>query len=79
MKGAGATDNSGGRAPLLEMPIEAFIIEHLEPVVSKWVWIEYKHASEIAGRDKLVITNVKDPREREILSRIAREVSRVFK
>ena len=56
------------------MPVRAFVIEHLEPVVSKWVWVEYKHASEIVGRSRLIITNVEDPREREVLSRIAGEV-----
>ncbi|MCD6510905.1 MAG: hypothetical protein J7L11_11035 [Thermoprotei archaeon] len=48
-----------------------FVIEHLEPVLSKWAWLEYKHASEIVGRERLLITNVKDPREARILKRIA--------
>ncbi len=48
-----------------------FVIEHLEPVVSKWVWLEYKHASKIVGRDRLLITNVKDRREAEKLKEIA--------
>ena len=48
-----------------------FVIEHLEPVLSKWAWLEYKHASEIVGRERLLITNVKDPREASILKRIA--------
>ncbi len=34
-----------------------FVIEHLEPRLSKWMLLEYRHASEIVGRDNLVITN----------------------
>jgi len=56
------------------MGILAFIIEHLEPVVSRWVWYEYKHTSKIVGKDKLIITNVKDPRERAKLLEIASKV-----
>jgi len=48
-----------------------FVIEHLEPVVSKWVWYEYKHASRIVGKENLIITNVKDPREAKELRKIA--------
>ncbi|MEM0253089.1 MAG: SAM-dependent methyltransferase [Candidatus Bathyarchaeia archaeon] len=36
-----------------------FIIEHLEPEVSKWLLFEYMHASEIVGKEKLWFTNVK--------------------
>ncbi len=36
-----------------------FVIEHLEPRLSKWVLIEYEHASAIVGRDNLAFTNVK--------------------
>jgi len=48
-----------------------FVIEHLEPVVSKWMWFEYKNVSRIVGRENLIITNVKDDRERRKLSTIA--------
>ena len=34
-----------------------FVIEHLEPRLSKWMLLEYKHASKIVGRSRLVITN----------------------
>ena len=47
-----------------------FVIEHLEPVISKWLFIEYMHASTIVGKDKLVFTNVKNPRDREVLSKL---------
>lgn len=36
-----------------------FVIEHLEPEISKWLYLEYKHASKIVGRERLVFTNVK--------------------
>jgi len=35
------------------------VIEHLEPRLSKWVLIEYEHASLIVGKDNLAFTNVK--------------------
>jgi ribosome biogenesis SPOUT family RNA methylase Rps3 len=34
------------------------IIEHLEPVLGKWIWLEYKHVSKMAGRDNVLFTNV---------------------
>jgi len=48
-----------------------FVIEHLEPVLGRWTWIEYKHASEIVGKENLIITNVKNLREAEKLREIA--------
>ena len=47
------------------MPI--FIIEHLEPRLSKWCLIEYKHISEIAGKRNLWLANVKRESERKKL------------
>ncbi len=46
------------------------IIEHCEPVLSRWLWIEYKHASEIAGKSNLLFSNIKDEKERRILSEL---------
>lgn len=37
-----------------------FIIEHLEPEVYKWCFLEYKHISSIVGKENLWITNIKD-------------------
>ncbi|RLE83618.1 MAG: hypothetical protein DRJ41_04585 [Thermoprotei archaeon] len=54
--------------------ISLFIIEHMEPVLSRWMWIEYKHASRIVGKESLWITNVKDREERRILEDIAARV-----
>ncbi|MEM0217833.1 MAG: SAM-dependent methyltransferase [Candidatus Nezhaarchaeales archaeon] len=38
---------------------QLFVVEHLEPRLSKWVLIEYEHASLIVGKDNLAFTNVK--------------------
>lgn len=48
-----------------------FVIEHLEPIVSKWVWLEYKHCSQLVGKKNLLITNIKNDKERNLLSKIA--------
>lgn len=37
-----------------------YIIEHLEPGMYKWCIIEYRHISEIAGRDNLIFTNIRN-------------------
>ncbi|MEM2342377.1 MAG: hypothetical protein QXX94_07615 [Candidatus Bathyarchaeia archaeon] len=47
-----------------------FVIEHLEPEISKWLYFEYVNASRIVGRDKLVFTNVKRLEDFEILSEL---------
>ena len=53
-----------------------FAIEHLEPKLSEWLLIEYSHAVRIAGRGRVVITNVKKPAERRKLQRFVRVESR---
>lgn len=35
-----------------------YIIEHLEPRLYKWCLIEYRHISEIVGKNKLIFTNI---------------------
>lgn len=40
-----------------------FVIEHLEPKMSKWLLYEYTHASQIAGKKHLMFTNVKGKRD----------------
>ncbi|HDI12220.1 MAG TPA: hypothetical protein ENF63_01355 [Candidatus Bathyarchaeota archaeon] len=47
-----------------------FVIEHLEPEIGKWLYIEYMHTSEIAGKDKLMFTNVKNSKDAELLSKL---------
>ena len=51
-----------------------YIIEHLEPTLSKWVMLEYEHISKIVGKENLIITNIKRPSDRVRLSSIAAEV-----
>jgi len=36
-----------------------YVIEHLEPRLYKWCILEYKHISEIVGKQNLLFTNVK--------------------
>lgn len=52
-----------------------FIIEHLEPKLSKWVMIEYERISDIVGKDHLWITNVSSKSERAKLSKICQVFS----
>ncbi len=35
-----------------------FVIEHLEPELFEWCRIEYKHISEIVGKENLIFTNI---------------------
>ena len=44
------------------------VIEHLEPILTKWMYLEYKHVSVLVGRDYLIITNVSDEEARNRLS-----------
>jgi len=48
------------------------VIEHLEPTLSPWTYLEYKHTASIVGN--LLVTNVKDERERACLEPFARAV-----
>jgi len=45
--------------------VATFVIEHLEPVVTPWAYLEYKHAAQLAPR--LIITNVRNEGERACL------------
>ncbi len=47
----------------------AIVVEHLESVLSPWVFLEYKHAASLV--DRLLVTNVKDERERACLEPFA--------
>ncbi|MCX8171368.1 MAG: hypothetical protein N3E47_05295, partial [Candidatus Bathyarchaeota archaeon] len=59
--------NSRGTSPSL-----IFVIEHLEPEVGKWLYLEYANASSIVGKDRLTFTNVKRGEDAEILSGLGR-------
>lgn len=48
-----------------------FVIEHLEPKLSEWLYIEYSHAAQIVERKRLLITNVKKKGESRKLVEIA--------
>ena len=41
------------------MPKPVFVLEHLEKKMYKWCLIEYKHISEIVGKENLWFTNVR--------------------
>jgi len=43
-----------------------FVIEHLEPRLFRWCLIEYKHISEIVGRDQLIFANVESEKLRDL-------------
>lgn len=49
------------------------VIEHLEEVLSPWLYYEYKHSAEICP--DIVITNVRDDLERFILSEVCNAIS----
>jgi ribosome biogenesis SPOUT family RNA methylase Rps3 len=48
-----------------------YIIEHLEEEVYDWCFLEYKSMSKQVGKESLIITNVKNPKDREKLSEFA--------
>lgn len=56
-----------------------FIIEHLEPVLGKWVWFEYEHASKIVGRENIIFTNVKNMEEAKKLIELGSVLSKSVK
>ncbi|RLF05886.1 MAG: hypothetical protein DRK00_03205 [Thermoprotei archaeon] len=45
------------------------VIEHLEPVLTPWAYLEYRHAAELAG--ELLITNIKSESERRCIDEFA--------
>jgi ribosome biogenesis SPOUT family RNA methylase Rps3 len=47
-----------------------FIIEHLEPVLGKWIWLEYRHVSSMVGCQNLLFTNVRKRNEASKLKEI---------
>jgi ribosome biogenesis SPOUT family RNA methylase Rps3 len=36
-----------------------FVLEHLESEISRWLHIEYMHASQIVGKDRFMFINFK--------------------
>jgi ribosome biogenesis SPOUT family RNA methylase Rps3 len=56
-----------------------FIIEHLDPKLWKWCYVEYKHISEIVGKVNLIFTNIKNPKEKEKLNSLGKVYSKSVK
>ena len=48
------------------------IIEHLDPRLWKWSYIEYKHISDFAGKENVIFTNIHGPKTIEKLSKIGK-------
>jgi ribosome biogenesis SPOUT family RNA methylase Rps3 len=43
----------------------SIIVQHLEPILGKWIWLEYRHVSSMVGYQNLLFTNVR--RRNEVL------------
>ncbi len=56
-----------------------FIIEHLEPKLSKWCFIEYERISGIVGKSNLWFTNIKNKSEQKKLSKFGMVFSKSVK
>ena len=57
-----------------------WVIEHLEPEVFEWCFLEYKHIAQLVGKKNLIFTNVKRGAEKlkslgEVCSQSIRELS----
>lgn len=50
-------------------PPTTFAIEHAEPRIDAWLWLEYSHAAKLVER--LVFTHVRDPQQRARLRQLA--------
>ena len=64
------------RTQLTPMAESIFAVEILEPFISKWMFIELAHASQIVGRDRFWVFNVRRECEAEALAGIASRVER---
>ena len=49
-----------------------YIIEHLEPRLYKWCFIEYSHISKIVGKNNLIFTNIKTDKMKNKLSKLGK-------
>jgi len=45
-----------------------YVLEHLERRIYKWCFIEYKHISQIVGKENLIFTNIRNDNDRKKLS-----------
>ena len=55
-----------------------FVIEHLEPEIGRWLYIEYMHSSEIVGKSKIMFTNVKNQNAALLLSKLGKTQFKSF-
>jgi ribosome biogenesis SPOUT family RNA methylase Rps3 len=51
------------------------VIEHLEPVLGEWIWLEYRHVSKMVGQENILFANVKNRSEATKLAEIGRVTS----
>ncbi|MEK6825271.1 MAG: SAM-dependent methyltransferase [Nanoarchaeota archaeon] len=58
---------------------KTFIIEHLEPEIGEWTFIEYRYISKIVGKNNLWFTNVSKNKDQEMLSAYGRVLSESVK
>jgi ribosome biogenesis SPOUT family RNA methylase Rps3 len=56
-----------------------FIIEHLDPHLWKWCYVEYEHISEFVGKKNLIFTNIKKEKEKIKLSKLGKVYSKSIK
>lgn len=56
---------------------QTYIIEHLEPKLFDWCLIEYKHISNLVGKNNLWFTNIRNKKERNKLRKL--KLGLVFK
>ncbi len=53
------------------------IVEHLEPCLSEWLWLEYRHASSV-WEGNVIFTNVKRKEDREKLKTLGYATEKRF-
>lgn len=56
------------------MKKQTYIIEHLEPKLWEWCFIEYENISNIVGKKNLWFTNIKNKREARKLEKIGKPI-----
>lgn len=59
---------------VMPMPLRLVVVEHLEPMLSEWMVIEYRAVAGIVGRERFWITNVRGQDDRLVLKSIAGRV-----
>jgi ribosome biogenesis SPOUT family RNA methylase Rps3 len=56
-----------------------FIIEHIDPELWDWSYMEYKHISEIVGKNNTIFTNIKKEDDKNKLSKFGKVYSKSIK